>query len=103
MTISGIRPRDLRQNFTEIRQRPNLGTQVARYLSEGVTLRSDRRAGAMRLVLRLGLETQGQDLIEYALVVALIAFAATVGMGNVANGINTSFSKIASRLASAIT
>ena len=48
-------------------------------------------------------DESGQDLIEYALVAALIAFAATVGMGNVANGINTSFSKIASRLASAIT
>jgi pilus assembly protein Flp/PilA len=53
--------------------------------------------------IQILLEDSGQDLIEYALVVALIAFAATVGMGNVANGINTSFSKIASRLASAIT
>ena len=44
----------------------------------------------------------GQDLIEYALVVALIAFAATAGMGTVATGINDSFSKISSKLASAI-
>jgi pilus assembly protein Flp/PilA len=59
----------------------------------------------------LGLKSQiwillyddGQDLIEYALVVALIAFAATVGMGNVANGINNAFSTISSKLASAIT
>ena len=41
---------------------------------------------------------EGQDLIEYALVVALIAFAATVGMGAAANGINTAFNKIASKL-----
>ena len=47
-------------------------------------------------------EEAGQDLIEYALVVALIAFAATAGMGTVATGINTSFSKISSKLASAI-
>ena len=53
--------------------------------------------------LRMLLDESGQDLIEYALVVALIAFAATVGMGNVANGINNSFSTIASKLASAIT
>ena len=53
--------------------------------------------------IQILLEDSGQDLIEYALVVALIAFAATVGMGNVANGINNSFSKIASKLASAIT
>jgi pilus assembly protein Flp/PilA len=50
----------------------------------------------------LRLQIKLQALLEYALVVALIAFAATVGMGNVATGINVSFSKIASRLASAI-
>jgi pilus assembly protein Flp/PilA len=37
----------------------------------------------------------GQDLIEYALVVALIAFAATAGMTSVASSINTAFSNIA--------
>jgi len=47
-------------------------------------------------------EDQGQDLIEYALVVALIAFAATVGMNTVASGINNAFSKIATKLSSAI-
>ena len=53
--------------------------------------------------MKILLDENGQDLIEYALVVALIAFAATVGMGNVANGINNAFSKIASRLSSAVT
>jgi pilus assembly protein Flp/PilA len=48
-------------------------------------------------------EEQGQDLIEYALVVALIAFAATVGMNTVASGINNAFSVISSKLAAAIT
>jgi len=48
-------------------------------------------------------DESGQDLIEYALVVALIAFAATVGMGSVAGGINAAFSKISSKLNSAIT
>jgi pilus assembly protein Flp/PilA len=47
-------------------------------------------------------EEQGQDLIEYALVVALIAFAATVGMSNVAVKINAAFSKIGTKLDSAI-
>ena len=54
-----------------------------------------------KLQLRLQ-DDSGQDLIEYALVVALIAFAATAGMGTVATGINTSFSTIASKLASAL-
>ena len=57
----------------------------------------------LQVKMQILLNDCGQDLIEYALVVALIAFAATVGMGNVANGINDSFSRIASRLASAIT
>jgi pilus assembly protein Flp/PilA len=46
----------------------------------------------------LMLREEGQDLIEYALVVALIAFAATVGMGRLATGINTAFVNIASTL-----
>ncbi len=42
---------------------------------------------------------EGQDLIEYALVVALIAFAATAGMSTVANNINTAFGNIGNKLA----
>jgi len=41
---------------------------------------------------------EGQDLIEYALVVALIAFAATAGMSTLAGNINTAFSNIGSKL-----
>ena len=32
---------------------------------------------------------EGQDLVEYALVVALIAFGAITGMGYLAKGLNT--------------
>lgn len=45
---------------------------------------------------------EGQDLIEYALVVALIAFAATVGMKALAGGINVAFQNIASTLSAYI-
>jgi pilus assembly protein Flp/PilA len=41
---------------------------------------------------------EGQDLIEYALVVALIAFAATAGMKTLATGINQAFSTISTTL-----
>jgi pilus assembly protein Flp/PilA len=41
---------------------------------------------------------EGQDLIEYALVVALIAFAATAGMSTVANNINTAFGNIGNKI-----
>jgi len=44
------------------------------------------------------LREDGQDLIEYALVVALIAFAAVAGMQTVAADINTAFTTIGTTL-----
>ena len=41
---------------------------------------------------------EGQDLVEYALVVALIAFGAIAGMSQLATGINHAFSGIATTL-----
>lgn len=41
---------------------------------------------------------EGQDLVEYALVVALIAFGAITGMGFLATGINNAFSGVATTL-----
>jgi pilus assembly protein Flp/PilA len=55
------------------------------------------------LLATLKNDENGQDLIEYALVVALIAFAATAGMKTLANGINTAFSNIATTLNTTIT
>jgi len=46
---------------------------------------------------------EGQDLVEYALVVALIAFAAVGAMGTLATSINSSFTKINAALTSSIT
>jgi pilus assembly protein Flp/PilA len=43
-------------------------------------------------------QEEGQDLIEYALVVALIALAATAGMNTVATAINTAFSNVGTKL-----
>ena len=51
-----------------------------------------------RALTNLHKEESGQDLIEYALVVALIALAATAGMGVLASGINSAFTKIGSIL-----
>jgi pilus assembly protein Flp/PilA len=45
---------------------------------------------------------EGQDLVEYALVVALIAFGATAGMKGLASGINSAFSDVSSDLISSI-
>jgi len=46
----------------------------------------------------LMLSDEGQDLIEYALVVALIAFAATAGMSTLATDINSAFANIGKTL-----
>ena len=53
------------------------------------------------LLKRLWKEEQGQDLIEYALLVALVALAATVGMNALATSINTEFNKLGTSLTSA--
>jgi len=45
-------------------------------------------------------EENGQDLVEYALVVALIALAATAGMNSLAHDINNAFSAVGSTIAS---
>jgi pilus assembly protein Flp/PilA len=46
---------------------------------------------------------EGQDLVEYALVVALIAFGAIAGMQFLASGINNAFSEVAVVLTNSIT
>lgn len=47
---------------------------------------------------RLIRDEEGQDLVEYALIVALIAFGAMTSMGYLAKGINHAFSGIATTL-----
>jgi pilus assembly protein Flp/PilA len=49
----------------------------------------------------LMLQEEGQDLIEYALVVALIAFAAVASMQILANDINNTFLAIGTSLTGA--
>ena len=50
------------------------------------------------ILAKLHREDSGQDLIEYALIAALIALAATVGMGAVAQAVNDAFSSIGAKL-----
>ena len=57
----------------------------------------------LSVILQILKDEHGQDLIEYALVVALIAFAATAGMSSLATAINTSFGHIGTKLGSYIT
>ena len=57
------------------------------------------------LVLRLKVllaEEAGQDLVEYALVLALIAFGCTASMQALAGGINSAFNNVSTTLGSYI-
>jgi len=47
-------------------------------------------------------EDDGQDLIEYALVAAIIGLAAVAAMSTLASNINNAFSAVGSRLSSAV-
>ena len=45
-------------------------------------------------LVRLHRDEKGQGLVEYLLIMALVAFAATAGMGSLASGLNSAFSQI---------
>jgi pilus assembly protein Flp/PilA len=55
-----------------------------------------------RFLLAVLKEDEGQDLVEYALVVALIAFGAVAAMQGLSSEINTAFQTISSELASSL-
>jgi pilus assembly protein Flp/PilA len=49
-------------------------------------------------VLQLHREDSGQDLIEYALIGALIGLSAVLGMGSVAKALNDIFSSVGAKI-----
>ena len=53
------------------------------------------------LIQRFVLETEGQDLIEYALLAALIGLATTAAMTLLAGSISTEFGKIGTSVTNA--
>ena len=59
------------------------------------------RINSLILRTRLWKDTQGQDLIEYALMAGFVAVAAGAIMPGVATSISTIFSKIASVMTAA--
>jgi pilus assembly protein Flp/PilA len=54
-------------------------------------------------LVRLHSDESGQGLVEYLLILALVGFAATAGMGSLASGLNSAFSAIGSLLGTYIT
>ena len=55
-----------------------------------------------KLLKNLRQDESGQDLIEYALVAALIALAAVAGLKTVSSGITTAFTNINTQLGAAV-
>lgn len=53
-----------------------------------------------KMMIRLFAETEGQDLIEYALLAATIALGVTVAMTLVRSALQTEFSSIATQVGS---
>jgi len=47
-------------------------------------------------------DESGQDLIEYALVAAILGLAAVAGMSSLASNISNAFSAVGSKLSSAV-
>jgi pilus assembly protein Flp/PilA len=69
------------------------------HLMRNTTLKFYLNTQEMRRALRRFLANDnGQDLIEYALVVALIAFAAAAGMTSVATQINAAFTSVGAKV-----
>jgi pilus assembly protein Flp/PilA len=58
---------------------------------------------ALNFLRRFHRDDEGQGLVEYLLILALVAFAATAGMGSLASGLNSAFTMISSILGSYVT
>jgi pilus assembly protein Flp/PilA len=58
---------------------------------------------AVNMLTRLHRDEAGQGLVEYLLILALVAFAATAGMGSLASYLNVAFSSVGSLLNAYIT
>jgi pilus assembly protein Flp/PilA len=84
-TIEGLLLRRIRENLKPYGKRPGMIFVFQKLY--------------MKLYFLIGSE-EGQDLVEYALVVALIAFGATAGMKALATGLGTAFSGISTKLGS---
>ena len=55
-------------------------------------------SGVLHWTRQLHDEDSGQDLIEYALIAALIGLSAVAGMGSVAKAVNEVFSSVSEKI-----
>jgi pilus assembly protein Flp/PilA len=57
----------------------------------------------LNTLVRLHRDEAGQGLVEYVLIIALVAFAATAGMSSLASGVNSAFTAVSTILGNYIT
>jgi pilus assembly protein Flp/PilA len=76
------------------------GSVFSRRERPGETVR-EIRGGTMKILIRLWKEEQGQDLVEYALLLVLISMGAVASMRSLASAISDSFSNAGANLTSA--
>jgi pilus assembly protein Flp/PilA len=55
-----------------------------------------------KLLLAFHKDEVGQGLVEYVLIIALVAFAAVAGMSTLASALNSAFTKVGTKLGSYI-
>ena len=58
----------------------------------------NKKTPILKLLNRLHQDEPGQGLVEYLLILPLVAFAATAGMNSLATGLNSAFAKISTVL-----
>ena len=75
----------------------------------GIKIQFGERLQMKDLILKVSAKIQnammseeGQDVIEYALVIAFVAFAATAGMKSLATAMNSAFGTLGTDLTNAI-
>ena len=90
---------DVRVLYSQIMwQRITAGWPVSRVRRDGTL----KLYSMLRCLASALLDESGQDLIEYAIIAALISLAAIAGMRSVATAISVAFTNNANRFSSAI-
>jgi pilus assembly protein Flp/PilA len=72
------------------------GTEV--FPGDGHAIETQEINTIPRLLARLWREDGAQGLVEYVLILALVAFAAVAGMSSLATSINSAFAKVGTYL-----
>jgi len=79
----------------------SVGVRQSRRAHQSVNRIGKKEEFMKNLIARFIHETEGQDLIEYALLAALIGLATTLAMQNLATSISTEFSNIGTAVSTA--